>query len=153
MKKVKVIKSFRFLNFWIEQESFQEVVRQNWSGNFGTDPFYILHNKLEKVSKAISKWSKDTYGDIFRKIATLEEVNISRKLSHMFFLQSPAAQFIWRQFSGPLGLNIQGLQVINLWWEAPANQYMRGVYCYSSDHIIGIMEKKECYKTWWKDIT
>lgn len=49
--------------------------------------------------------------------------------SHVF-LQSPAAQFIWRQFSGPLGLNIQGLQVtqvINLWWEAPANLYIREV--------------------------
>lgn len=52
-------KSFRFLNFWIEQESFLEVVRQNWSGNFGTDPFFIFHNKLKKVSKALSKWSKD----------------------------------------------------------------------------------------------
>lgn len=26
------------------------------------------------MSKALSKWSKETYGDIFRKIATLEEV-------------------------------------------------------------------------------
>lgn len=47
--------------------------------------------------------------------------------SHVF-LQSPATQFKWRQFSGPLGLNIQRLQVINLWWEAPANQYMREVF-------------------------
>lgn len=30
-------KSFRFHNFWVEYETFWEVVRQNWSGNFGPD--------------------------------------------------------------------------------------------------------------------
>ncbi|XP_060190564.1 uncharacterized protein LOC132619785 [Lycium barbarum] len=37
-------------------------------------PFFNFHNKLKKVGRALSKWSRDTYGDIFKKIATLEEV-------------------------------------------------------------------------------
>ncbi|XP_049360162.1 uncharacterized protein LOC125824856 [Solanum verrucosum] len=32
------------------------------------------HSPLKRVSKALSKWSKDSYGDIFRQIDTLAEV-------------------------------------------------------------------------------
>ncbi|XP_060201100.1 uncharacterized protein LOC132629763 [Lycium barbarum] len=67
-------KSFRFLNFWIEHPAFMDMVKDNWSGFHGSDPFYIFHSKLKKLSKILSKWSRDTYGDIFRQIDTLEEV-------------------------------------------------------------------------------
>ncbi|XP_070029053.1 uncharacterized protein [Nicotiana sylvestris] len=55
IKNPPVKKPFRFLNFWVEHASFKE---------------------LKKVKKALSGWSKSTYGDIFQKIASLEEVVI-----------------------------------------------------------------------------
>ncbi|XP_060210427.1 uncharacterized protein LOC132637337 [Lycium barbarum] len=67
-------KSFRFLNFWVEHESFLDVMKENWVESYGLDPFFNFHNKLKKVGRALSKWSRDTYGDIFKQIATLEEV-------------------------------------------------------------------------------
>ncbi|XP_060195363.1 uncharacterized protein LOC132624632 [Lycium barbarum] len=67
-------KSFRFLNFWVEHESFLDVIKENWVESYGSDPFFNFHNKLKNVGRALSKWSRDTYGDIFKQIATLEEV-------------------------------------------------------------------------------
>ncbi|XP_060182863.1 uncharacterized protein LOC132612790 [Lycium barbarum] len=67
-------KSFRFLNFWVEHESFLDVIKENWVESYGSNPFFNFHNKLKKVGRALSKWSRDTYGDIFKQIATLEEV-------------------------------------------------------------------------------
>ncbi|XP_060216354.1 uncharacterized protein LOC132643852 [Lycium barbarum] len=67
-------KSFRFLNFWIDHPSFLDVVKNNWNGIHGSDPFYIFHSRLKKLSKVLSKWSRDTYGNIFKQIDTLEEI-------------------------------------------------------------------------------
>ncbi|XP_060200616.1 uncharacterized protein LOC132628879 [Lycium barbarum] len=69
-------KSFRFLNFWTEHPSFLDVVRNNWTG------------KLKKLGKVLSKWSRDTFGDIFRQIATLEEVV---KVYEQEFEESPTS--------------------------------------------------------------
>lgn len=79
-------KYFRFHNFWVEHETFWEVVRRNWSGNFGPDPIFHVHNNLKKVNKALSKWSSDIYGDILKEIATLEEV---AKVHELEFEQNP----------------------------------------------------------------
>ncbi|XP_060182106.1 uncharacterized protein LOC132611743 [Lycium barbarum] len=68
-------KSFRFLNFWIKHPTFKDVVKDNWTGYHGYDPFFIFHSKLKKLSKVLSKWSRDAFGDIFRQIDTLEEKN------------------------------------------------------------------------------
>ncbi|XP_070017310.1 uncharacterized protein [Nicotiana sylvestris] len=68
------IKPFRFLNFWTEHATFMEVVRQNWEVDFIGDPFLMFKNKLKKVKIALSKWSKDTFGDIFKQFDMLEEI-------------------------------------------------------------------------------
>ncbi|XP_009796364.2 uncharacterized protein [Nicotiana sylvestris] len=67
-------KSFRFLNFWLKHESFHEVVRQNWQADFFANPFTMFNHKLKKLKKVLSIWSKATYGDIFQKLSSLEEV-------------------------------------------------------------------------------
>ena len=56
-------------NFWVEHKTFWEVVRQNWSRNFGPDRMVIVHNNLKKVSKALSKRSSNLYGDTLKQIA------------------------------------------------------------------------------------
>ncbi|XP_019257599.1 PREDICTED: uncharacterized protein LOC109235801 [Nicotiana attenuata] len=67
-------KSFRFLNFWTKHDSFLEVVKENWSADFSANPFVLFNYKLKKLKKALSVWSRATYGDLFQKIASLEEV-------------------------------------------------------------------------------
>ncbi|XP_070002742.1 uncharacterized protein LOC142165914 [Nicotiana tabacum] len=67
-------KSFRFLNFWTKHETFKEVVKENWNADFSANPFCIFNYKIKKLKQALSTWSRATYGDIFQKIASLEEV-------------------------------------------------------------------------------
>ncbi|XP_075097908.1 uncharacterized protein LOC142175228 [Nicotiana tabacum] len=69
-----VKKSFRFLNFWVKHDTFKDVIRENWHADFSANPFILLNFKLKKLKKALSTWSKETYGDIFQKIVSLEEV-------------------------------------------------------------------------------
>ncbi|XP_016473910.2 uncharacterized protein LOC107795741 [Nicotiana tabacum] len=67
-------KSFRFLNFWTKHETFKDVVKENWNADFSDNPFCIFNYKLKKLKQTLSTWSRATYGDIFQKIASLEEV-------------------------------------------------------------------------------
>ncbi|XP_070017504.1 uncharacterized protein [Nicotiana sylvestris] len=67
-------KSFRFLNFWTKHDTFKDVVKENWNADFSANPFYIFNYKLKKLKQALPIWGRATYGDIFHKIAILEEV-------------------------------------------------------------------------------
>lgn len=53
---------------------FKEVVDKNWQVDFCGSPFIIYQAKIKKVKTALAKWSKETFGDLFKKIATLEDV-------------------------------------------------------------------------------
>lgn len=68
------VKQFRFLNFWTNHATFLDVVKENWQFDFSANPFILFNHKLKKLKRALSLWSKATYGDIFQKIASLEEV-------------------------------------------------------------------------------
>ncbi|XP_019263600.1 PREDICTED: uncharacterized protein LOC109241326 [Nicotiana attenuata] len=74
IKDAPIKKSFRFLNFWIKHDTFKVVVREIWSADFSANPFILFNHKLKKLKKALSTWSRATYGDIFQKISSLEEV-------------------------------------------------------------------------------
>uniref|UniRef100_A0A0V0GZX8 Putative ovule protein n=1 Tax=Solanum chacoense TaxID=4108 RepID=A0A0V0GZX8_SOLCH len=56
------------------EDSFLEVIQNNWNADFEGDPFSLFHHKLKKVKKALTQWSKMTFKNIFQEIATLEEV-------------------------------------------------------------------------------
>ncbi|XP_070013320.1 uncharacterized protein [Nicotiana sylvestris] len=51
-----------------------DVVKQNWTVDFAGDTFIMFNHKLKRLKKALSAWSRATYRDIFKKIASLEEV-------------------------------------------------------------------------------
>ncbi|XP_060200867.1 uncharacterized protein LOC132629156 [Lycium barbarum] len=68
------IKPFRFLNFWVQHETFKEVVAQNWITHFVDSPFMAFKQKLKNLKGALARWSKETYGDIFKQLAIREEV-------------------------------------------------------------------------------
>ncbi|XP_060185616.1 uncharacterized protein LOC132615077 [Lycium barbarum] len=71
---VHSIKPFRFLNFWTQHETFREVVVQNWRTPYADSPFLAFKQKLKSLKGAISRWSRETYGDIFKQLAIREEV-------------------------------------------------------------------------------
>ncbi|XP_075092414.1 uncharacterized protein LOC142172648 [Nicotiana tabacum] len=66
-------KPFKFLNFWVEHATFKDVVKENWTADFSANPYIFFNHKLKKLKKAFSLWSKATFGDIFQKIASMEE--------------------------------------------------------------------------------
>ncbi|KAG5601144.1 hypothetical protein H5410_032514 [Solanum commersonii] len=70
----KVIKPFRFLIFWVKENSFMEVIRNHWKADFERDPFILFHHKLKRVKRALTQWSKETFGNIFQEIVTLKEI-------------------------------------------------------------------------------
>ncbi|XP_019241599.1 PREDICTED: uncharacterized protein LOC109221581 [Nicotiana attenuata] len=86
---IPIKKAFKFLNFWIKHPTFKTVVKDNWRIDFSGDPFYMFNQKLKKLKKALSAWSRNTYGDIFQKIASLEEVVIVHEAE---FERSPTLQ-------------------------------------------------------------
>lgn len=67
-------KYFRFLNLWTKYKYFQGIVQENWSGNIQGCPFQVVHEKLKRLKKALAGWNRQTFGDIFQNVATLEDV-------------------------------------------------------------------------------
>ncbi|XP_019253967.1 PREDICTED: uncharacterized protein LOC109232667 [Nicotiana attenuata] len=88
-------KTFRFLNFWTKHESFKAVVKENWTADFCANPFVLFNHKLKKLKKVLSSWSRTTYGDIFQKIASLEEV-VQAELMKYLALEEE----FWKQKAG-----------------------------------------------------
>ncbi|XP_059301818.1 uncharacterized protein LOC132053727 [Lycium ferocissimum] len=68
-----IVKSFKFLNFWTKHHTFMEVVKENRDRRLRGNPFYVFHHKLKKLKRALVQWSRNTYGNIFQQIATIED--------------------------------------------------------------------------------
>lgn len=50
------------------------MVQQNYVADFYESAFMMLKAKLRKVKRALAGWSKSTYGNIFVKKATIEDI-------------------------------------------------------------------------------
>ncbi|KAG5589798.1 hypothetical protein H5410_040312 [Solanum commersonii] len=81
-------KPFKFLKFWVENESFKEVVSQNWLVDEVEDIFVQLKIKQKKTKIALSKWSKEQFRDVFKQLAIKEELV---RLKEELFEQAPTA--------------------------------------------------------------
>lgn len=57
-----------------EKEEFKEVIRQNWNLVHSDDVFVNFKIKIKKTKLALSKWSKECFGNIFKQLV------IERKL-------------------------------------------------------------------------
>ncbi|XP_070035101.1 uncharacterized protein [Nicotiana tomentosiformis] len=68
------VKPFRFLNFGTKHATFMDVVRQNWEVDFIGDPFLMFKQNIKRVKAALSKCSRETFGDIFKQLAILEDI-------------------------------------------------------------------------------
>ncbi|KAG5606640.1 hypothetical protein H5410_028132 [Solanum commersonii] len=52
--------NIRFLNSWIDQPDFYDVVEKEWRIHVKGYPMWIMQQKLKNLSKKLSVWSKDT---------------------------------------------------------------------------------------------
>ncbi|XP_060210412.1 uncharacterized protein LOC132637319 [Lycium barbarum] len=68
----------RFRHFWVEQPGFLDLVGQDWQIEVKGNPMWILQQKLKRLGKRLSKWSREDIGDIFQKVeeweATLQQL-------------------------------------------------------------------------------
>ncbi|KAH0693102.1 hypothetical protein KY285_020199 [Solanum tuberosum] len=72
--------------FWVEHKSFLDVVRKNWDLVYSDNPFLDFKRKSKNVKKALSMWSKETFGDIFKQLLIREEVV---RIKEKHFEESP----------------------------------------------------------------
>ncbi|KAH0720014.1 hypothetical protein KY284_005044 [Solanum tuberosum] len=69
-----VTKPFKFLNFWTKYSEFKKVVEDSWNGEeINGNPFTVIHSKMKRIKSVLTQWSRRTFGDIFQRIATLED--------------------------------------------------------------------------------
>ncbi|XP_070032860.1 uncharacterized protein LOC142168298 [Nicotiana tabacum] len=51
---VPIKKSFIFLMFWTEHESYKAVVKDNWQEDFHANPFILFNHKIKRLKKELS---------------------------------------------------------------------------------------------------
>ncbi|XP_059280740.1 uncharacterized protein LOC132034410 [Lycium ferocissimum] len=83
-----VVKPFKFLNFWTSHPKFLEVVEKNWCLDFAANPFIEFQAKMKKVKHALAGWSRETFGNIFQQISTMEDVI---KVKELQFEMNPSS--------------------------------------------------------------
>lgn len=58
------IKYFQFLNFWTNQNGYMDVVKENWNQHVEGNSMWKLQQKLKRVRKRLSQWSRNEIGDM-----------------------------------------------------------------------------------------
>ncbi|OIT18976.1 hypothetical protein A4A49_42874 [Nicotiana attenuata] len=66
-------KYFKFLNCWVDNQSFLPLVSEIWNREVRGNPMWVFHPKLKALSHALSLWSRKQYGDIFQKTKEYEQ--------------------------------------------------------------------------------
>ncbi|XP_049368194.1 uncharacterized protein LOC125833087 [Solanum verrucosum] len=69
-----VSRPFKFLNFWTKHVNFKKIVEENWRNQVEGSPFTIFHTRMRQLKTVLTQWSKETFGNIFQKIATMKDV-------------------------------------------------------------------------------
>ncbi|XP_059310107.1 uncharacterized protein LOC132061280 [Lycium ferocissimum] len=72
-----------------DQESFLDLVRQHWEEDLSDDVLLSFKLKLKKVKISLSKWSKDTFGDIFKQLIIREDIV---KIKEQLFEEDPSEE-------------------------------------------------------------
>ncbi|PHT58268.1 Aquaporin TIP1-1 [Capsicum baccatum] len=72
-EEVKPIKYFKFLNFWVDEDDFINIIKEQWQNNIAGNIFWRIQQKLKRTSKALCEWSKSKNGDIFEQVTIMED--------------------------------------------------------------------------------
>ncbi|OIT07895.1 hypothetical protein A4A49_63152, partial [Nicotiana attenuata] len=67
------IRYFKFLNCWTENATFLPLVQEVWNKQVCGNPIWIFHQKIKALCAALSKWSRQEYGNIFSRAKEFEE--------------------------------------------------------------------------------
>ncbi|XP_070049105.1 uncharacterized protein [Nicotiana tomentosiformis] len=89
------VKPFKFLNFWTKHATFTNVVRQNWEVDFIGDPFFMFKQNIKRVKAALSKWSRETFGDIFMQLDVLEDIVRVKEIKKLQLKRIKSASGVW----------------------------------------------------------
>lgn len=64
---------FRFFNFWVQNDSFLEIVRKVWERNVKGSPMFVLVTKLKALKKELKILNRQQYGDISTRVHKVRE--------------------------------------------------------------------------------
>ncbi|KAH0717174.1 hypothetical protein KY285_013205 [Solanum tuberosum] len=67
------IKYFKFLQCWVDNDSFMDTVTSYWNKEVHGNPMWRWNQKMKKLTTTISAWSKKEFGDIYSKVKEFEE--------------------------------------------------------------------------------
>ncbi|WMV49304.1 hypothetical protein MTR67_042689 [Solanum verrucosum] len=57
-----------------KHSEFKKVVEDSWNGEeINGNPFTLIHSKMKRIKFVLAQWNRRTFGDIFQRIATLED--------------------------------------------------------------------------------
>lgn len=62
----QVFKPFRFQKFWTGHESFLDFVKLHWRTDLQGNACYVFKQKVKQIKIALTRWNRDTFGDIFK---------------------------------------------------------------------------------------
>ncbi|XP_070035176.1 uncharacterized protein [Nicotiana tomentosiformis] len=89
VQTTKFVKPFNFLKFWTKHSTFMNVVRQNWEADFIGYQFLMFKQNIKRVKATLSKWNRETFGDIFKQLAILEDIV---RVKEMLFEEEPITE-------------------------------------------------------------
>ncbi|XP_070054663.1 uncharacterized protein [Nicotiana tomentosiformis] len=95
VQTTKFVKPFRFLNFWTKHATFMDVVRQNWEADFIGDQFLMFKQNIKRVKAALSKWNRETFGDIFKQLAILEDIVRVKEIKKLQLKRIKSGSGVW----------------------------------------------------------
>lgn len=70
--QTNIIKYFKFLNFWVNRQGFQDLVKEVWGKPIVGNPMWRLQQKLKKLGKSLSQWSRERVGDVHQHVEAQE---------------------------------------------------------------------------------
>lgn len=65
------------------------MVKQKWVENDSLNSFIAFKENTERVKTTLTKWSKNTYGDIFKQLVIREDIF---KIKEKLFKEHPSAE-------------------------------------------------------------
>ncbi|XP_070045223.1 uncharacterized protein [Nicotiana tomentosiformis] len=77
-------KYFKFLDFWTKYEDFLSVVTEEWQKTVQGNTLWTLHQKLKRVSRRLTVWSRQAFGDIYEEPKMLEKQINDLETMHIF---------------------------------------------------------------------
>ena len=67
------IKYFKFLNCWVDNPDFMNIVKDCWNRPTEGNAMWKFHQKIKRLSNTLSVWSRNEFGDIYQKVRMYEE--------------------------------------------------------------------------------